>query len=107
MAAEPAACAASRRECGGGCAQTVHQARYEHAHGSRLGKPAEDRVLPDVKATRRNAAGEASTSGRDAPADQARCGPSNTAFPLKYSDVEPYADGPCGPCPMQWMSLLA
>ncbi|KAK9909040.1 hypothetical protein WJX75_006403 [Coccomyxa subellipsoidea] len=52
--------------------QTVHQARYEHAHGSRLGKPAEDRVLLDTKAAKRSAAGEASTSGRDTPADQDR-----------------------------------
>lgn len=76
IAAQPAACAGWCEECGDGCAQTVHQARYEHAHGSRLGKPAEDRVLPDVKAMRRSAAGEASTSGRDAPADQARFSPS-------------------------------
>ncbi len=59
-----------------GCAlrlQTVHQARFEHAHGGAGAKRLDDRVLPDAKAhLSRSAPGRASTSGQDRQHDLVR-----------------------------------
>lgn len=54
-------------------AQTVHQARFEHAHGGNSAvRRQDDRVLPDAKARlgRNGTPEETSTSGQDKHADQ-------------------------------------
>ena len=55
-------------------AQTVHQARFEHAHGGAGAKRLDERVLPDAKAhLSRNAPGRTSTSGQDRQHDMVSC----------------------------------